>query len=231
MINGPTTVAIFMDGNRRWAKAHGLSVKEGHTAGKDVFKRFIDFYPRIRKQWGTKHYIFYAFSTENWNRSAEEVAALMGIFDKAFDEFREHLDDVIAADLRIVFIGQRDVLSASLQKKMAALERDTAQCSGTLALAISYGGRADIVQAAQSLAEEGVEISEASIGKRLWTRNLPEVDLIIRPGGERRLSNFLLWNSAYSELFFTDTLWPDFGEKELEKIFEDYASRERRRGK
>jgi len=231
MTKGPSTVAIFMDGNRRWAKARGLSTKEGHIAGKDVLKKFIDFYPRVRKEWGTKHYIFYAFSTENWNRSTEEVAALMGIFDAAFDELEEMLPQIKAADLGIRFIGQRDRLSKSLQGKIEELEKKTAECSGTLALAISYGGRADVVQAANALVQEGVPITEESLEKHLWTHNLPTVDLIIRPGGEHRLSNFLLWESAYSELSFTDTLWPDFGEEELESIFADFEKRERRHGK
>ncbi len=229
--NGPKTVALFMDGNRRWARAHGKSVREGHEAGKNVLHDFVEFYPRIRARWGTAHYIFYAFSTENWNRTPEEVANIMGVFERAFEEFGNLLPQLKAADLSIRFIGGRERLSGRLQKLMRDLEEKTAGRSGTLALAVSYGGRADLLSAVAALSREAVPASEESVSERLSTRGLPPLDLIIRPGGEKRLSNFLLWESAYAEIAFTDRLWPDFDEAELELIFADYAARERRRGR
>jgi undecaprenyl diphosphate synthase len=233
MNNGPKTVAIFMDGNRRWAKAHGLSQLEGHEAGKDILFKFVDFYTELREKWGTKHYVFYAFSTENWNRAAEEVAGIMGIFERALEEFDTLFPKLEKEGIRIRFVGQRERLSTRLQELMEHIEEKTAAHSaGSIVLAISYGGRADIIQAANHLIEEGKEIiTEEDLSTHLWTAIVPDPDLIIRPGGEMRLSNFFTWPSAYSELAFTNTLWPDFSQEELERIFEDYASRERRRGK
>jgi undecaprenyl diphosphate synthase len=231
--NGPRTVAIFMDGNRRWAKQRGLTTLEGHMAGKNVFLSFLDFYTDIRKSWGTENYIFYAFSTENWNRSAEEVAGIMGIFERAFIEFKELLPRLKEHDIRITFIGERDRLSPRVRSLMEEIESATeGGTSGTIVLAISYGGKADILQAVNRLLKEGAkEIQSEDIDRTLWTADLPTLDLVIRPGGERRLSNFLTWQSAYSELIFTDTLWPDFTKRELETIFEEYEQRERRHGR
>lgn len=233
MTKGPKTVALFMDGNRRWAKARGLSTIEGHTAGKDALIHFIDFYTRFKEKWGTENYLFYAFSTENWNRSAEEVMGIMGIFEKALEDFERLMPKLAREQIRIQFIGQRDRLTPHLQKVMQTIEEKTKEhTAGNIALLISYGGRADIVQAVNQVVREGKEVvTEEEISKHLWTSVFPDPDLIIRPGGERRLSNFLTWPGVYSELAFTDTLWPDFNEHELEKIFEDYAARERRRGK
>jgi undecaprenyl diphosphate synthase len=229
--NGPRTVALFMDGNRRWARAHGKSIREGHEAGKNVLHRFVEFYPRIRAKWGTTHYIFYAFSTENWNRAPEEVANIMGVFERAFEEFGNLLPELEAADLSIRFIGSRERLSTRLQTLMRDLEEKTAGRSGVLVLAVSYGGRADLLRAANAIAREGAPILEDAVTQRLSTHELPQLDLIIRPGGEKRLSNFLLWESAYAEIAFSNRLWPDFDEAELELIFSEYAARERRRGK
>ncbi|MDE2173511.1 MAG: di-trans,poly-cis-decaprenylcistransferase [Patescibacteria group bacterium] len=231
---GPSTVAIFMDGNRRWARARGLRAVSGHEAGKAVFMKFLDFYTDVRQRWGSRNYIFYAFSTENWNRPAEEVAAIMGVFTRAFDEFSSSLPHLLAAGIRIRFLGERTLFSPHLQTLMQNIEKDTERgASGTIALAVSYGGRADIVQAVNHFLKEapGKPFTEQDIGKMLWTADIPEPDLIIRPGGERRLSNFLTWQSVYSELAFTDTLWPDFTQEELEHIFADYALRDRRHGK
>ncbi|HVM59026.1 MAG TPA: polyprenyl diphosphate synthase [Candidatus Paceibacterota bacterium] len=230
---GPKTVAIFMDGNRRWAKARALPPSAGHIAGRDVFMRFFDFYTEVRERWGTENYIFYAFSTENWKRPPEEVDALMGIFERALAEFDRQLPKVHAAGIRIRFIGQRERFSPRLQELMNNIERLTADNpNGTVALAVSYGGHADIIDSVnEALAQGKTKLTEEDVTAHLSTRDLPELDLIIRPGGERRLSNFLIWQAAYSELAFTETLWPDFTLYELERIFADYAARERRRGK
>src|SRR3989344_1219147 len=230
---GPRTVAIFMDGNRRWAKVRGLSSIEGHVAGKNVFLSFLEFYSSVREKWGTENYIFYAFSTENWNRSAEEVAAIMGIFERAFIEFKEILPRLRKDGIRINFIGERERLSPRLQSLMKEIEEATKEGgAGVGALAISYGGKADILQAVNRLIRENkTVISAEDIDRTLWTSKMPSLDLVIRPGGEKRLSNFLTWQSAYSELVFSDTLWPDFTLAELERIFGEYATRERRQGK
>ena len=222
-----------MDGNRRWAKARGLPSSSGHAAGRDVFMRFLDFYTELREQWGTENYIFYAFSTENWNRTPQEVEAIMGLIERALEEFDRKLAKIHEAGIKIRFIGQRERLSPRIQELMRNIERVTAENPhGTIALAVSYGGHADIVEAANNVIASGKnKITEADITENLSTRDLPEIDLIIRPGGERRLSNFLTWQAAYSELAFTETLWPDFTQYELERIFADYAMRERRRGK
>jgi undecaprenyl diphosphate synthase len=154
----------------------------------------------------------------------------MGVFEKAFDEFSTELPRLKREGIRIRFVGDRKRLVPHLMKKMQELEVATAGGTGTVALAVSYGGRPDIVQAARQLCAEGAEITEETIREHLWTSDIPDPDLIIRPGGERRLSNFLLWGSAYSELAFSDTLWPDFTPAELERHFADYTERERRHG-
>ena len=233
MANGPRTVGIIMDGNRRWRKARGLSTTEGHLAGKEVLSRLFDDYGAIQEKWGTENYIFYAFSTENWSRSVEEVAALMGIFEQAFEEFKKIAERLQKHGLRMRFVGARERFSDKLQKLMQEIEESTAQgTGGTIAFAVSYGGRAEILQAVNQLIEDGQEtVTEELLGGKLWTAGIPDPDLIIRTSGEQRLSNFLTWQGVYSELAFTDTLWPDFTTGELEKIFEDYALRERRKGK
>lgn len=230
---GPKTVAIFMDGNRRWAREHAFSLATGYTAGKDVFARFLDFYTEVREKWGTMNYIFYAFSTENWQRPSAEVAIIMHTFEQAFDVFTRMLPKLQAEGVRIRFLGEREKLSQKLQSRMTFFEEETKNnARGTIALAMPYGGRADILQAVSALLKEGhVTIKEEDIAERLWTRGIADPDLVIRPGGEARLSNFLTWQSTYSELAFSDTLWPDFSRTELEQIFAEYATRNRRRGK
>jgi undecaprenyl diphosphate synthase len=233
-----------MDGNRRWARRHGRPLIAGHRAGKDAFIRVVDAYEDLRERWGTRHYLFYAFSTENWRRSDMEIADLMGVFDEAFDALERELPRLVEGGVRVRFLGDRARFSPRLQGRMLAFEHATAGhhansaasgnggvvAQGTIALAVSYGGRADIAQAASALLRDGAPATEASLAEHLWTAGIPDPDLIIRPGGERRLSNFLTWQSAYSELAFSDTLWPDFSIEELEAAFADYAARERRHG-
>ncbi len=231
--NGPLSVGIIMDGNRRWAKAQGLSELMGHEAGEKVLLDLLDDYRPLRETWGTAHYIFYAFSTENWSRSQEEVAHLLGIFERAFKKIEERLPRLLEDGVQVRFVGERSRFSPQLQQLMTSVEEKTASGErGTIAIAVSYGGHADIVQAANRLIIEDKEvITEKDLSEKLWTAGIPHPDLVIRTGGDQRLSNFLSWESAYSELFFTNTLWPDFSRAELEKIFENYATRERRHGK
>jgi undecaprenyl diphosphate synthase len=237
---GPLSVGVIMDGNRRWARQQGLAAASGHAAGFAGYEageatlfRLLDEYRALREKWGTAHYIFYAFSTENWSRTAEEVADLMGIFERSFAKIEERVSQLLADGARVRFIGQRERFSPELQALMRGLEEKTAQGSeGTIAIAVSYGARADIVRAVNALAAQGnAAITERDLQDTLSTRGIPEPDLIIRTGGDRRLSNFLLFESAYAELAFTDTLWPDFSRAELERIFVDFASRERRHGR
>jgi undecaprenyl diphosphate synthase len=237
---GPRSVGIIMDGNRRWEKGRGLSASAGHSAGfsgheggEAALIKLLDGYRPLRDAWGTAHYIFYAFSTENWSRSAEEVAAVLGIFERSFRKMEERLPKLIADGVRVRFVGQKRRFSAHLQELMQSFEDKTADgTEGTIAIAVSYGARADILEAVNSLIEKGAqEISENDLITALSTHDIPNPDLIIRTGGEKRLSNFLLFESAYAELAFTETLWPDFERAELERIFADFASRERRHGR
>jgi undecaprenyl diphosphate synthase len=219
-------VGIVMDGNRRWAKEQGLSMAEGHEAGARKIEEVVE--------WAQKnsiaHLYLYAFSTENWYRAPEEVEALLALFDKIFAERMRLVED---KNVRIRFIGERTRFSGSLQKKMSeSEERSQHNTSLTCVFCLSYGGRSEIAHAATRLASEGkTSIDEHALSSRLWTAGMPDPDLILRPGGEKRLSNFLLWQSAYAELFFTDTLWPDLSEGEFQSILSEYATRARRRGR
>jgi undecaprenyl diphosphate synthase len=232
-LQGPKCVGIIMDGNRRWAEARGASRLSGHEAGETVLLKLFDEYRSVRDTWGTAHYIFYAFSTENWNRSQEEVAHLLGLFERAFTKIEERMPKLLEDGVSVRFIGEREKFSEKLQKLMSDIEAKTAGGNdGTVALAVSYGARADLLQAVNGLIEKEREvISEEDLRSALWTRGIPEPDLIIRTGGEKRLSNFLLFEAAYAELSFTETMWPDFSREELERIFTDFAGRERRKGR
>ena len=234
-------MGIIMDGNRRWAKnlglaetiGHAAGFSNGHEGGEAALIKLLDEYRSLRDTWGTAHYIFYAMSTENWNRSQEEVAIVLGIFERSFKKMEERLPKLLADGVRVCFIGQKERFSPHLQELMQTFEAKTASgTEGTIAIAVSYGGRPDILHAVNELIASGKkEVSESDMQHALWTHGIPEPDLIIRTGGEQRLSNFLLWESAYAELAFTNTMWPDFSREELERIFEDFASRERRHGR
>jgi undecaprenyl diphosphate synthase len=220
----PTCVGIIMDGNRRWASANGVSKLEGHHAGTKTLQDAV----RFVRGCGIKHLIVYAFSTENWNREPTEVTYLMRLFHETIEGYLRELG---SEGVRIRFAGQRERFSNDLQQSMATLEKETGQNSSfTLWVCLSYGGRAEIVAAARAAASTG-EISEDSLARHLWTAEMPDPDLIIRTGGEKRLSNFLPWQSVYSELFFTDTFWPAFKKEEFDSILAEFATRERRRGK
>lgn len=213
-----------MDGNRRWAKARGLPNMEGHRTGADKLKDTV----RFVREHGIKHLAVYAFSTENWNREPTEVSYLMDLFRELV---RKELKKMGEEGVRVRFAGQRGRFSADLQQAIDDVEKETAKNDAvTLWVCLSYGGRAEIVVAANAAAKSG-EITEETLAKNLWTTEMPEPDIIIRTGGEKRLSGFLTWQSTYSELFFTDTLWPDFTKEEFDSILAGFASRERRNGK
>ncbi len=226
----PVHVGVIMDGNGRWAKKRGLPRKFGHREGAKTFRKIV----RHAKAIGIKYITFYAFSTENWKRPDDEVQSIMKLFEKYLDE----LDDFLKEHVRIRFIGDRSMLTETLQAKMKRSEELSKYYDlMTLILAINYGGRDEITNAVKLIAEdvkagniEPSEINENLIQSRLYTAEIPDVDLIIRPSGEQRLSNFLIWQSAYAEYYFTDILWPDFSKKDLEKAVEVYRDRHRRFG-
>jgi len=220
----PACVGIILDGNRRWAKAHGLPVFEGHHAGMEALTRAV----RFVSESGVRHLIVYAFSTENWSRKEEEVTFLMNLFHESIQKQMRVLGK---EGVRVRFAGQRERFSDSLRQAMSEVEEETKENETlTLWVCVSYGGRAEIVAAANAAATNG-EITEDSLAKNLWTAGMPDPDIVIRTSGEQRLSGFLPWQSVYSELFFINTFWPDFSKEEFDSVLAEYAQRERRRGK
>jgi len=220
-------VAIIMDGNGRWASARGVGVAEGHRAGSRALRPVVETAIDV----GVDSLAVYAFSTENWSRSGEEVEALMEIFGETIDR---ELNDLAKEGVRTRFVGRRDRAPDWLQAKMTDLETATADRTRlNLWIAFDYGGRAELVEAARRIADSGVEpedIDEAFVARHLYASEMPDPDLVIRTSGELRVSNFLLWQSAYAEFVFVETLWPDFGPNEFRAAIEDYASRRRRFG-
>jgi undecaprenyl diphosphate synthase len=217
-------VAIIMDGNGRWAASRGVSVAEGHRAGSRALRPVVETAIDL----GVDSLAVYAFSTENWTRPGDEVEALMEIFGETIDR---ELVDLAKEGVRTRFVGRRDRAPEWLQEKLAELEAATEKESRlNLWIAFDYGGRAEIVEAARRLAESGVDADENTFAQHLYAPEMPDPDLVIRTSGELRVSNFLLWQSAYAEFVFTDTLWPDFGPDEFRAAIEDYASRRRRFG-
>ena len=220
----PRAVAIVMDGNGRWASAHDVPVAEGHRAGSRALRPIVETAIDL----GIESLAVYAFSTENWTRSADEVASLMEIFGETID--RELLD-LAREGVHTQFVGRRDRAPDWLRARMRDLEAATADEKRlNLWIAFDYGGRAEIVEAARRIVESGDAIDEESFARHLYAPGMPDPDLLIRTSGELRLSNFLLWQSAYAEFAFTDTLWPDFGPAEFRAAIEEYASRRRRFG-
>ena len=220
----PKAMGIIMDGNRRWARERGKPTLEGHRLG---YEKTQDV-ARWAKEAGLQELTIYAFSTENWNRSEEEVSYLMNLFRELL---RDGLKEV-AKDGRIRIIGERNRFAADLQKQMHELEERTKEHKEfTLVVALSYGGRAEILEATRRLQESGATVNEESFKEHMWSAGLMDPDLIVRTGGEERLSGFLTWQSVYSELFFTNTLWPDLTKEEFLSILETYEVRERRMGK
>lgn len=229
--NIPTHIAVIMDGNGRWARERGKPRHSGHRAGVKSVRSTVEHAARV----GVKHLTLFAFSSENWSRPAEEVSRLMGLFVEAL---QREVDDLHRNNVRLEFVGDRARLSAGLARKITAAEAHTAQNDGLhLIIAIAYGGRWDIVEAARRLAKMAVEgeiaveeINEQMLVDGMQLAGIPDPDLLIRTGGEQRVSNFLLWNLAYAELWFCDTLWPDFNESEFDKALDYFAQRQRRYG-
>lgn len=222
----PQCVGFIMDGNRRWAKGQGLPTLEGHARGYAQLKKIADSVYTAR----IPHMVCYAFSTENWKRTEEEVEYLMRLLEKAILE----LPDILKKEgkkVHIRIIGERTHLPESLARAISEVEEKNADTPElTVWIALSYGGRAEIVDTVNRALQIGAPVTEESFSELLWTKGMPDPDLIIRTSGEERLSNFLSWQSAYSELFFIDTMWPDFGESEFQSILEEYGKRQRRRG-
>ncbi len=224
----PQCVGFIMDGNRRWANAQGLATLEGHARGYEQLKRIADCVYATH----IPHMVCYAFSTENWKRTEEEVGYLMRLLEKAIQELPDILKEE-GKKVHIRVIGERTHLPESLQQAIAEVEKknvDEPEPELTVWIALSYGGRAEIVAAVNRAVHIGAPVTEDSFASLLWTTGMPDPDLIIRTSGEQRISNFLSWQSAYSEFFFVDTLWPDFGESEFQSILEEYGKRQRRRG-
>lgn len=228
----PRHVAIVMDGNGRWAEQRGLPRPAGHEGGIGPVRTTV----KVCGDLGVGTLTLFAFSSENFGRPADEVGCLMELFVAVL---RREIEELDASNVRLRFIGNRDRLGAALAETVAAAERRTAGNSGLeLVIAVAYGGRWDLAQAARRLAAEvragrldPALIDEAMLAGALATAGMPPVDLMIRTGGEQRISNFLLWDLAYSELYFSSLLWPEFDRNELERAFEFYASRQRRFGR
>ena len=223
----PACVGIIMDGNRRWAKEQGLPAVKGHEYGFETLKNVLDW-SRTR---GVQHLVIYTFSTENWNRAQEEVDYLMNLIRKVFKKGSKELEEVREKGGRLRFVGQRERFDLDIQQLLVDAEDITAAGDCTLWICLSYGGRAEILHAAEALAKSGEAVTEESFAKHLWTAGMPDPYLIIRTSGEQRLSGFLPWQGVYSELFFTKTYWPAFSEAEFDTILAEYALRERRHGK
>jgi undecaprenyl diphosphate synthase len=224
----PQHIAIIMDGNGRWAKKRGLPRLVGHNAGGDNIRPVV----KIFANYGVKYLTLYMFSTENWNRPRIEVAGLLSLLAKKIDQETQAFHQ---ENIRLVHLGRLDRLSQKLRQKVRAAVELTKNNTGlTLCLAFDYGGRDEIVQAARRIASAGIpgdNIDETVFARYLYGPDIPDPDLVIRTGGESRLSNFLIWQAAYSELYFTPVLWPDFGPKDVEEALSEYQLRQRRFGK
>jgi undecaprenyl diphosphate synthase len=220
-------VAIIMDGNGRWARRRGLPVLAGHRAGTRALRRTVEAAIALE----LRSLAIYAFSTENWTRPDDEVRGLLDLFAETI---RREFPDLARQGVRVRFVGRRDRCSEHVAALMAELEADTASNDVLeLFVCFDYGGRAELLEAARRLIRDGVapdEVDEEALRQRLADPQLPDPDLIVRTSGEHRLSNFLLWQVAYAELAFVDTLWPDFGEAELRSVLADFAQRQRRYG-
>ena len=227
----PRNIVIIMDGNRRWAKNKMLPVKLGHKQGAETLKKVVRHANKI----GIEHITVYAFSTENWKRSEEEVNALMELLENYLDDFAKEAD---TENIVIKVLGNVSQLSKSLQESIERTIKRTENNTGTaLNICLNYGGRDEILHAVRNIVDEvekgkikSEEINEELISEYLYTKNIPDPDLIIRTSGEMRLSGFLIWQSVYSEILFLDKLWPDFSAKDLDNSIEEYQKRNRRHG-
>jgi undecaprenyl diphosphate synthase len=219
-------IAFIMDGNGRWAKKRGMPREFGHKKGAETFKKIMEYCGEI----GLKAATFYVFSTENWKRSEKEVSALMKLLDEYLDDCYQRLKRK-ERDVRFVFLGDKAPFTPSLRAKMEKIEEESKNNSRIVNLAINYGGRSELVHAYHTLIKEGkTDICEDDITHALYTKDSPELDMVIRTGGDLRISNFLLWQTAYAELYFTDKLWPDFDTADLDAAIDAFKSRQRRFG-
>lgn len=233
-ISLPRHIGIIMDGNGRWAKQRGLKRSEGHKEGAKVFRAICDYAAEI----GIECLTFYAFSTENWKRPADEVEAIMNLFRDYLFEAQEREEENEAKGMHIRYIGDRKALPDDIINLISQLEAHSADKSTiTINLAVNYGGRDEILHSVKEIAKKVAageinpdDITLNNIDENLYTAGLPDPDLIIRPSGEYRLSNFLIWQAAYSEFWFSDILWPDFTADDLDKAIIDYSKRNRRFG-
>ena len=217
----PTHLGIIMDGNRRWAKQHNKPLMDGHRAGLDVFKDIaLAAFDR-----GIEYVSAYVFSTENWQRTQDEVSYLMGLVNKGIDK---HLETFHQGGVKLLMLGSRTGIDEKILKTIdRAVAKTKDNTKGTLALCFNYGGQQEIAEAA---AKASQPINEASLAANLYQPDVPALDFIIRTSGEQRLSGFMLWRAAYAELYFTDTLWPDFTPDDLDIALKEYAKRQRRHG-
>ena len=217
-------VAFIMDGNGRWAKKRMMPREFGHRSGANVFRKIMKHCCNL----GIKASTFYVFSTENWKRPKKEVDAILDLLDQYLDDCFKELED---NDVRFVFLGNKDVFSESIRNKMENIERRSFENTFIINLALNYGGRDELVYAYKKLMAEGKkDITEEDISGALYTADSPELDLIIRTGGDMRISNFLLWQSAYAEFYFTDILWPDLTTEDVDKAINNFLNRNRRFG-
>ncbi len=228
--NLPRHIGFIMDGNGRWAKKRAMPRNFGHKQGAAVFKKTVNWCREL----GVRAATFYAFSTENWKRPADEVKGIMNLLRKYIKDIRAMAKE----DVRFIFIGDLTKLDEDIQVELTDIMETTKQNTGFITgVALNYGGRAEIANAARLLAEKCVsgelepgDITEEAFERELYTSKFPPLDLVIRPSGEQRLSNFLIWQAAYAEFVFMDVLWPDFKKKDLESAIEEYAHRSRRFG-
>lgn len=230
----PTHVGVIMDGNGRWAKQRGLPRSAGHKEGANNFRTIGEYAGDL----GIKHITFYAFSTENWLRPENEVSALMSLFVEYLEESRDRLEESLQKGIRLRFLGDRSALSPELIYLMDYMEDATKESTKiNLNIAINYGGQQEILHSVKAIAEkvkngeiEPDDICLEDIRRGLWTAEQPPVDLVIRPSGEQRLSNFLLWQSAYAEFWYSDVLWPDFSTDDFDRALKAFEKRNRRFG-
>ncbi len=226
----PRHIAIIMDGNGRWAALRGLPRKEGHRQGAKRVREIA----RACAARGVEYLTLFAFSTENWKRPADEIKAIMDLLRRYLDDAEQYRSE----NVRTRFLGMKEGLSSDLVERMEHVEKESASCTGlTLNIALNYGGREELTRAARKLAQKAAagllsaeEITEETVSACLYTAGQPDPDLLLRPSGEERISNFLLWQCAYAEFVFQDVLWPDFSEQDLDRAIEIYSGRNRRFG-
>lgn len=227
MNNLPVHIAAIMDGNGRWASSKGLPRTVGHKAGSEAFRKISEYLNDI----GVKYFTVYAFSTENWKRPKDEVSAIMKLLK---EYLLEAISDMAEKNIRLCFFGDQTPLSDELKDLIRKTDEISKGCTGlTVNVCLNYGGRDEITRAVQAIINDGVkpeDITEKLISSYLYSKDTPDPDLIIRPGKEQRISNFLLWQCAYSEFYFTETLWPDMNEEEMNKAIISFQKRKRRFG-